>query len=272
MRIVTLVENESDDRKLLAVHGLSFYIETKTRKILFDIGPNNYYIKNAKSLGIDLEDIDILVISHGHYDHGSGISKFLKINKKAKVYLSKNAFNEHVRFIENKKEFIGIKKPYNKDRIEYIDSNLCIDDELCIYSEVNYEKQKITDKNLKEYHDGRYVDERFNHEIYMVIHEGLNTVLFSGCSHKGIENIISTIENQSKIKFTHVLGGYHFSHYDSFDVRETEYLSNLGERLNSRFTTKFYSCHCTGNDAFFELKRKLKDKLLRLKTGSEVNI
>ncbi len=273
MKIVTLLENEQLDKKLKAAHGLSLFIETNTKKILFDLGPNNYYIKNAKQLGIDLTDIDYLVISHGHFDHGSGISKFLKINTKAKVFISKSAFRNHVKAKGSRYHDIGIGKPPKSDRIEYIyRESKEITPGVTLYDLVNFTKQAICDEDLMIYEDGQYIRDHFHHEIYMIIKDVKNTVLFSGCSHKGIENIIDSIEKVGKISITHIFGGLHFSHYDSFDFKQTDYLVGLAEKIKKRKTTKIYACHCTGDDAFFELKKGLKSNIKRIKTGSIVEI
>ena len=83
MKITTLVENTSGgDCK--AVHGLSFYVETKQHRLLFDLGPDKTVFENAKKLGVDLGAVDTVVISHGHYDHGGALRQFLELNKTAK--------------------------------------------------------------------------------------------------------------------------------------------------------------------------------------------
>ncbi len=104
----------------------------------------------------------------------------------------------------------------------------------------------------------------------MVIEENNNLVLFSGCSHKGIENIIDSIEKKHDLHFTHVVGGFHFSHYDSFNIKQTTYLHKLSRKFKKRDNTVFYTGHCTGNEAYQELKKELEGSLNRLKTGSEV--
>lgn len=273
MKIVTLLENETNDKRLSAAHGLSLYIETDTKKILFDLGPNNFYMKNAKKLGIDLSKVDILVISHGHYDHGTGIKKFLKYNKKAQVFVSKRIFEEHVK--SRKKQYIdiGIGKKIQNERITYIhreEREIAPGIYLC--DNVEYVKQTISDEGLMIYENGKYIDDYFHHEIYLVIQEDEQTVLFTGCSHKGIENIVDTLEEDIGDEFTHIFGGLHFSHYDSFNILQTDYLIELGTKLLNNGRTNVYAGHCTGADAFFELKKQMKDNLHRIMTGSIVEI
>lgn len=85
MKIITLIENLVYEEGLVAEHGLSVYIETANRKMLFDTGQSGIFIQNAKTLSIAIENIDSVVLSHGHYDHTGGLYPFLDVNKKAKV-------------------------------------------------------------------------------------------------------------------------------------------------------------------------------------------
>ena len=90
--MVTLIENTPGAPGCLFEHGLSFYAETKNHKILADTGASGAFLKNAQTLGIDLRQVDTVVISHGHYDHGGGLLEFAALNPTAKIYLSKIDF------------------------------------------------------------------------------------------------------------------------------------------------------------------------------------
>ena len=79
MKITALTENTSVNENIGAEHGLSLYIETDGHKILFDMGQTDMFERNAKTLCIDLSEVDIAVLSHGHYDHGGGLARFLEI-------------------------------------------------------------------------------------------------------------------------------------------------------------------------------------------------
>ncbi|TAL63737.1 MAG: MBL fold metallo-hydrolase, partial [Bacteroidetes bacterium] len=94
MKITVLAENsvcKTNSLDVKAENGLSLFIEFDKRKILFDTGQSDLFIQNAEKMGIDLSQVDYLVISHGHFDHGGGLKHFLKINKKAKIFLHINA-------------------------------------------------------------------------------------------------------------------------------------------------------------------------------------
>ena len=110
MYIRTIVEDTLDKNYpfLQNEHGLSLYIRHNNKKILFDSGPSNVLINNSNKLNINLKDIDYLIISHGHFDHGGGIIPFLQINKKAKVYMQRNCFKNYYFEDGKDKEYIGL--------------------------------------------------------------------------------------------------------------------------------------------------------------------
>jgi len=272
LRIVTLVENETKDKNLKSAHGLSLYIEHNKKKILFDIGPGKQYLKNAKKLGIDISDIDICVISHGHFDHGRGIDTFLRHNKKATVYVSRDAFGKTYKIKRGIYIPIGINKPLFSKRIVEIDGDMKIENGIKIYSEVPYGEQVIKDESLLKKTSDGFREDDFNHEIYLVLYANSSKVLFSGCSHKGIETIIDTIEHKEKKPFTAVVAGFHFSHYDSSNLRQSIYLEKLSMKLSEKPDVEYYTGHCTGDEAFLEMKNIMKSSLHRMRTGSEFRL
>lgn len=89
MKITTLVENQLalDHRDLEAEFGLSLLIEHTGQRILFDTGAAGAAMRNAPRLGVDLRQVDAVVLSHHHIDHGGGLPAFFAINRHAKVYL-----------------------------------------------------------------------------------------------------------------------------------------------------------------------------------------
>ena len=80
MKITFLSDNITENPKCLAEWGLSVYIETGEKKVLFDLGASSMFVRNAKKLRIDLSEADLAVISHGHYDHTGGMEAFAEIN------------------------------------------------------------------------------------------------------------------------------------------------------------------------------------------------
>lgn len=242
MRITTLVENTSDNENLKCEHGLSLYIETKNHKLLYDMGQTDLFYENAVKLNIDLSNVDIAVLSHGHYDHGGGLKKFLEVNKKAKVYLSKHAFEPHY----NGDKYIGLDSSLkDSERLIFVDDKLKIADGLTLFSCNNeWCKWDINSGGLSVMENGEKIPDPFLHEQYLLIEENEHKVLISGCSHKGILNIIDWLSVDT------IVGGLHVSKW------KEDSLESLAKMLN--FTKiSFYTCHCTGVEQYKLMKRKM---------------
>ncbi|MCX0397884.1 MBL fold metallo-hydrolase [Clostridium perfringens] len=273
LRITTLVENTKISDEYENKHGLSFHIETEKHNILFDLGPKNTFLTNAKKLNINLEEVDIVVISHGHNDHGGGLEEFLKINHKAKVYIHKDAFNEYYSMAGIFKKYIGLDKELKSNpRIILTEGDMKIDDELYLFSVVkNRHKVSKFNKVLYKRVDGMYLEDDFVHEQSLIITENNKNVLMGGCAHNDIRNIIDKAEVIIGKDLDYVISGFHIFN-PSTGISESDlFINTLGDNLNER-NTKFYTCHCTGMRAFKMLEEKLQDKIEYISTGQVLNI
>ncbi len=93
--ITILVEDTTENFKYSCAKGLSIFINTKEQKILMDTGPNSTFIKNAKKLGIDLTQINTLILSHAHRPFNGGLNQFCKINKDAQIVIQNTDFEKY---------------------------------------------------------------------------------------------------------------------------------------------------------------------------------
>ena len=95
MTVTVLVENRACG-PISPAHGLSLHIRTDRQSILFDFGPDgNLLLRNAEAMGVDLEAVDLAILSHGHNDHSGGLEAFLRLGGHAPVYIQKGAFAPH---------------------------------------------------------------------------------------------------------------------------------------------------------------------------------
>lgn len=137
VKIVVLLKNTRVSSKLKYRHGLSLYAETEKHKILFDMGPNALFLKNAEALGVNIADVDIAVTSHGHVDHCGGLKYFLEKNQKAKIYIRRQALEEHYVKVIGIPFYAGIDRALlQSDRFVFTDDVHVIDDEITLFSNV----------------------------------------------------------------------------------------------------------------------------------------
>ena len=266
MKITMLVENTSSRDDIGAEHGLSIYIETTSHKLLFDVGKTDLFLKNAQTLGIDIKDVDTLIISHGHYDHGGGLSAFLEYNQKAKIYISKYAFLDY--FAKNER-YIGLDKTLaNNSRFIFTSDELKIDDELYLFSGNNLKRdENMAKANLFIMQNGKMVEDEFLHEQYLIITEDEKSVVISGCSHKGILNVASWCE---RYKPSAIIGGFHFMEVECDECGENLIKNTSKALLN--FGVMFYTCHCTGLSQYELFSKYMGRKIEYLSAGKTIDI
>ena len=287
MKIAVLTENtisknpEISKLPLQGEHGLSLFIQTQNKNILFDMGQTNLFAKNASLLGIDLQTVDFAILSHGHYDHGGlssplpatlkneyfGIEAFAHINQKAPIFINSNAFSQN--YNANKK-YIGLNQELLQSKIAerfiFVQDEKEITQNIKLFSCNSYKKSVATNAfGLMQLKNGTFVPDNFNHEHYLLIQENDKKILISGCSHKGILNIVEWF------KPDFLIGGFHFKSLDVENPCQKLELESYAKKLAS-YNTKYFTCHCTGTQQFEILKSIMKEKVEYISTGDVINI
>jgi len=253
MKVYILTDNSASGY-FYAEHGLSYFIEYDIN-ILFDTGHSDIFLRNALKFGIDINSVDKIVLSHGHWDHGNGL-KF--INDKPMI-CHPGAFIK--RFHKNDSENIGLnlnfKELNEKFELSTSEKPVYLSDNIVFLGQIprlNHFESKVTsfvDSNQKE----DFVPD--DSALAIILKNEL--IIISGCAHSGICNIIEyskKITGISKIKA--VIGGFHLK-YNDFQTQETiKYLKNqdIKELLPS---------HCTQLPALASFYNEFK--INHVKTG-----
>ena len=275
MKIINLVENELGSSGCEAAHGLSFYVETENHKLLFDSSPSEVVIRNAQKLGINLTAVDTVILSHGHYDHSGGILPFVELNSKAKIYMQHNAGGEYYAFDGEEQGFryIGIdKKILSLPQVQLLKGDTKIDDELQVFT-VDQRAYPFpsTNKRLRELCNGQYIQDEFHHEQNLLLTTGGKKILFCGCAHNGILNVMETLERKFGPTSLPdlVIGGFHLMKRTEFSEADNSEITEIANRLKS-YKAHFATCHCTGLLVFNQMKEIMGDQLSYVHSGDEV--
>ena len=275
MRIVNLVENESGDTGCEGAHGLSFYVETENHKLLFDTSPSEVLIRNAQKLGVDLTSIDTVILSHGHYDHSGGILPFVELNPRAKIYMQHNAGGEYYAFDGEDKGFryIGIdKKILSLPQVLLLKGDAKIDGELQVFTvDKRTYPLPFTNMRLRELCGGEYIQDEFHHEQNLLLTACGKKILFCGCAHNGILNVMETLERKfgKEMLPEIVIGGFHLMKRTEFSEADTNEVAEITNRLK-KYPSHFATCHCTGIPVFNQMKEIMGEHLSYVRSGDEV--
>lgn len=280
MNVTVLTENtKSEKSNLITEHGLSLLIEKDDYKVLFDTGGfEDTAIQNAKSLNLELDDVDAVVISHGHDDHTGGLLGFFNINDDAPVYLKKEALNPHYTCSNNNRKFIGMDEKILEDysgRLKFINKTTEIMEDFFIIPHIYQKYPSPTTNNIlfsKE--DNKILRDKFHHELFMSVKNKNEQNIFSGCGHNGIRNIIYTAkEDFPHIKIKTIIGGLHFQagKISTFTVKSEE-IEDTSLCIKSENIQKVYTGHCTGKYGYQIMEKTLEDRIDHLYTGKKIII
>lgn len=254
MRITVLVENTAAfNSEIKAEDGLSLLIEHAGEKTLFDTGLSDLYVRNATVLGLDLTNIDFLVLSHGHNDHTGGLPFFRETfpNRKVKLVTHPETFERKAFFnatdigcpvsLEEAREtfeLITTKTPYE------LAENVIFTGEVPREYEkpgpVGYHYENGERKPDFVYDDGSLI---FN------LKKGL--VVVTGCAHAGILNITKYAQKLCNRNVYAIIGGFHLM--EASEAR----LDNIIKNFKEMKVQKILPGHCTGLEAICRMRREL---------------
>ncbi|DAB10729.1 TPA: MBL fold metallo-hydrolase [Candidatus Gastranaerophilales bacterium HUM_15] len=224
MKITVLTENNSRiDNYLLSEPGLSLLIEAKYKKILFDTGYSDVFIKNAETLGLDFGDITDIVISHGHNDHTRGLTYFEL--RGVPLIAHPNIFDTKID--ENKIHYgcpISEEELGRKYRLNLTNRPFWLNNEFVFLGEIPENKSADIDDTALVH--------KTNEGIFII----------TGCSHSGIINIINYAKQVCRDeRILGVLGGFHFLKKSKEELEEICSLM-LKAGVNPEYP--LYPCHC----------------------------
>ncbi|HOK88135.1 MAG TPA: MBL fold metallo-hydrolase [Fervidobacterium sp.] len=276
MRVQVLIENVVYSRNLVAEHGLSLLVQRtgmndmQNDKLLIDTGQSGGFLRNAKSMGIEIRQIGKAVLSHGHYDHTGGVRALLEENKNVQVYARKGILDKKYAIRRNGEvEEIGFDSgvyDVYKDNFILIEGDTEIEDGIFVITDTDmiYDNEFTTKGFLVE-KGGEMIKDSFSDEVFVVVKEkdGINVI--TGCSHTGILNILETAGRRfagSKIKS--VVGGFHLRGMPEAEILE------LAQKMKEFEIGRICTCHCTGINEYAVLKSVLKSSLCYLATNYSI--
>ncbi len=263
MKLTVLVDNNTlIDRYFLAEPALSFFIQTGNKNILFDTGYSDIFIRNAEKMGINLKELDYLVLSHGHMDHTWGLEPLMRLYTESRIEQNAILYPTvvaHPLVLETKiVEGVGeIGSIVSKTKLSrHFKLNLqkvpvWLTENLVFLGEI---------PRIFEYEAtppmGSVIDEHKTMADYLMDDTGLvfksseGLVIIVGCSHSGICNII---EYAKKIchdeRVVNVIGGFHLLN------PAKQQLEGVLKYLETLQPKEVHACHCTDLHSKIQLSK-----------------
>lgn len=284
----------SKDTTLTKGWGFSSLIEYNGKRILFDAGSNaDLFKKNVLRLGVDLKKIDFVVVSHAHYDHLNGIDYLLSINPAVKIYfpddtfwgspgmfnatgqdsLVKDSLPPELNYFAGRStvfkidqsggRFLHANIEYVKEYKEILPGLTLVPTRAKYMGYFSKYPKSFTPGNFNDTND----DIKLNNlpELSLSLSTNKGEVLFVGCSHSGVENIIQETLARTGKKIDLLIGGFHLL---PFDRTETMRISHMIR--NDLKVTRVAPGHCTGHLAFKILRDQYKENFIYAGLGEKI--
>lgn len=267
MKLKVLVDNNTYiDQYYFGEPAVSYYIEDEDVKILLDVGYSDAFIKNADALGINLDNINAIVISHGHDDHTRGLKYYFQqyYRNNISIISHPDAFNEKIF------NHVKICSPFLKEELRE-KCNLILSKEpvkiskhITFLGEIpqinDFEDRKPIGKQIV---DDTMVDDYVIDDTALVYESKDGLYIITGCSHSGICNIIEYAKRVcNNERVLGVIGGFHL-----FEVNEQ--VNKTIDYIKQNDIKELYPCHCTSFLVKAELHKSITVK--EVGVGLELN-
>ena len=268
-RITILYDAFGTSTDMIKDWGISALIEFNGQRILFDTGNNaEIFAHNVGAAGVDLNDLDFVVVSHRHLDHTAGLNYLVKVNPAVKIYAPKESFgvfgsNLPSTFYRKKEDLPSRYRYYDGEPPETMSFGSA-------WPEGNFEYIENTTEILPGIHLISLVSDtpgtKELRELSLVLETAEGLVVIVGCSHPGVDLIVKEASTINKHIYL-VLGGYHMP------TAPDEKIQTVADALMNKFGVEHLAPgHCTGEPAQDIFQKLWGNRYLYSGVGSSIPI
>lgn len=268
LKLTVLAENRVANPQLVGEQGLSIFVETPHGNLLFDLGQTDTFYNNACKLNIDLQSVENIIFSHGHFDHTGGLPVFLNKVKKGDIICHPALLNKKYRIYPEGKLDIGIPWEvadmkesgaqfiFKSHKFEVL-PDIYISGEIPRHSE--YEQ---LDESYQQRVKESYIHDELHDDMCLIINSSKGLIILLGCGHAGpINSIKHAMRLLGQEKIYAVIGGMHLLHASEEKIDKIIQALMI---LNPDFLVPL---HCTGFLAINKIFNKFKDRVKLFNVG-----
>ena len=268
MKLTVIYENHAGFRKgLLGAHGFSALVEHGGTRVLVDTGTDgSVLLHNMGELGIDVDGIDFLFITHGHYDHTGGMKAFLEARTKPlRVIGHPEIFRNRIALKPQRRD-IGI--PFSREELEELEAEFVLRKESFEVAPGFWSSGEILRRTWDRAvgyveRNGKLERDSVPDDMALIIDLGDGAAVVTGCGHSGILNIAWHAEDVSGKPVRALIGGLHLN------GAKRGILDEVAARIEAE---RLYAGHCTGIKSYAYLKAMLGDRIEPLHVGKTIEL
>lgn len=241
--VAILTDNRARSSRYVCEHGLSVYAEVDDCRVLLDTGQTSKCVTNAEALGIDLSKLDYIILSHGHYDHAGGLAAVLRIAQHAKVVAHPLATRPKYSVSTVMTKPNGFPQPelLHTCNTIWAENIVHLTPNITVFSLPQAAKPntalRIKDKGL-------LIPDPFTDELFVLLRSTNQTMLYGGCTHHGLEQLLSFTNQQLGVEQVSLfVGGLHLRGSD------TETIKREAELAARHHVERWIINHCSGDEA-----------------------